>query len=150
MSFALCVFSASLLFRATLFCSNCGNLAKCLASVLRVLSPHSSHADFSLASVYEHMPDVAEHRHSFVEILPDHRYKLCPTVYLSIEDLFHILFHAFLKEKPFHMRHSLIQCDDFCSELSLFSWWSYAENKYIHSWEKIYQWSEFYLLTLFI
>lgn len=105
--YTLC-FSVSLLFRATLFCSNCGNLAKCLVSILRVLSPHRSHADFSPASTYEHMPDVAEHRHSFVGILLAHRYKLCPTVYLSTEDLFHILFHAFLKEKPFHVRHFLI------------------------------------------
>lgn len=101
-------FSASLLFRVTLFCSHCGNMATFLASILRVLSPHSSHADFSLARTYEQMPDVAEHRHSFVGILPAHRYKLCPTVYLTIEDLFHILFDAFLKEKPFHVRHILI------------------------------------------
>lgn len=101
-------FSAGLLFKATLFCGNCGNLAKHLASILRVLSPHGSHADFSLASLYEHMPDVAGYRHSFVGILPGHRYKLCPTGYLSIKDLFHIFFHAFLKEKPFHVRDVLI------------------------------------------
>lgn len=104
---SLC-FSAGLLFKATLFCSNCGNLTKHLASILGVLSPYSSQADLSLASAYEHTPDIAGHRHSFVGTLPGHRYKLCPTEYLSIKDLFHIFFYASLKEKPFLVRDVLI------------------------------------------
>lgn len=58
-----------------MFASNCGEMAEGLGSVLRDLSPYSSYADFSLASVYEHMPDVAGHRHSSVGILQGHRDK---------------------------------------------------------------------------
>lgn len=61
--------------KATLFSSNCGEMAEGLGSILRDLNPHSSYADFSLASVSEHMPDVAGHRHSSVGILQGHRDK---------------------------------------------------------------------------